>query len=264
LNYIDTHSHLFLDEFKDDIDKVIERAVSKGLKYIVLPNIDSSTIDALISTCKKHPAICFPTIGLHPTSVNSSFEKEIDIVEQYLRNYNSDKTNKYFLAIGETGIDLYWDKDYFEQQKKAFIRQLQLSVDYNLPIIIHSRNSLNEIIEIIQHSTFDIQHFKGIFHCFPGNTEQAKKVIDFGFKIGIGGVVTFKNSGMQEVVKNIDLKEIVLETDSPYLSPDPHRGKRNESSYIPIVAEKIAQIKQISVETVALTTTRTATELFDF
>ena len=272
MTYIDTHSHLFLEEFKDDLNFAIERSINKGLEYIVLPNIDSTTIDSLLDACKKFPDICLPVIGLHPTSVNDNYEKELDIVEHYLEQHNSFKMNNeqlktknYFFAIGETGIDLYWDKTFFEQQKKAFIRQLELSAKYDLPIIIHTRNSINETIEIITNSKLKTQNskLKGIFHCFPGTTEQAKTVIDLGFKIGIGGVVTFKNSGTQDIVKNIDLKDIVLETDSPYLAPVPYRGKRNESSYIPIIAEKIALIMGISIETVASVTTQTAKNLFN-
>jgi TatD DNase family protein len=268
---IDTHSHLFLKEFDNDLDAVIKRSVVKGIKHIILPNIDSTSIDRLINTCKSYPGICIPAMGLHPTSVKEDYEKELAIVQEFLEknilnsNNKQQTTNNYFCAIGETGIDLYWDKTYFEQQKISFLRQVDLALKYNLPIIIHSRNSLNEIFELLDSHEESLQSnnkLKGIFHCFPGNLQQAEKVISLGLMLGIGGVITFKNSGLQEVVKNIDLKHIVLETDSPYLAPDPFRGKRNESAYIYNIAMKIAQIKNISFDEVAEVTSQNAMNLF--
>ena len=245
---------MFLKEFEQDSDEVIDSAIKNGLKYIILPNIDSSTIHALVKTCEKYSGFCLPAMGLHPTSVKNDYENELKIIEQWLQEER-------FYAVGESGIDLYWDKTYFQQQKKAFIRQAELAVHYKLPLIIHSRNSLDEIFSLLDE--FNKPELTGIFHCFPGNSEQAKKVLDYGFKIGIGGVITFKNSGTSEVIKNIDLNEIVLETDSPFLAPVPHRGKRNESSYLNLIAEKIADIKSTSIENVADITTKNAIELFN-
>jgi TatD DNase family protein len=249
----DTHSHLFLEEFNHDRKEAIQRAKGKGIKYILLPNVDSTTIKSLTDTCNDFPDYCLPAMGLHPTSVKDNYRDELTIVEQWL---DKDK----FYAIGETGIDLYWDKTYFEQQKLAFIRQTELAINFKLPIIIHSRNSLDELIALVE--KINNPSLKGIFHCFPGDSEQAKKVIDLGFKIGIGGVVTYNNSGMQQVVRDIELREIVLETDSPYLPPVPYRGRRNESSYLYFIAEKISQIKDISFDSVAEITTDNAIKLF--
>jgi TatD DNase family protein len=265
VTFIDTHAHLFLEEFCNDLDLAVRRAADNGIEKIIIPNIDSTTINILLGTCSRFPGVLFPAIGLHPTSVNDDYEKELAVVEKFLEKHGSIENPELFYAIGETGIDLYWDKTYFEQQRKAFVKQLELSDKYRLPVIIHSRNSIKELTELIssyneQRTTGSEQ--RGVFHCFPGNAEQAKEVISLGFKIGIGGVITFKNSGLQEVVKNIDLADIVLETDAPYLAPAPHRGKRNESSYINLIAEKIAEIKGVSIEEVAAATTQTAVNLF--
>ncbi len=249
---IDTHSHLFLEEFDKDRGEAIKRAIEKGVKHIVLPNVDCSTAKSLIDICQEFPDNCFPAMGLHPSSVKANYKDELAIIEQYFDKHK-------FYAIGETGIDLYWDKTYFEEQKIVFKRQIELSIHYELPIIIHSRNSINEIIDVLN----PYSGLKGIFHCFPGDSEQAKKVIDMGFMLGIGGVVTYKNSEMQEVVRNTELKHLVLETDAPYLTPAPFRGKRNESSYIYFIAEKIALLKGVPIETVAEETTNNALSLFN-
>ena len=253
--FIDTHTHLFLDEFKDDRFSCITKAVDLGIKYMILPNIDSTTVEPLLQTVSEYPHNCFPALGLHPTSVKNNYKEELKIAESWMSKVK-------FYAIGETGIDLYWDKTFIvEQEKKHLYNRQNIAIHYKLPIIIHSRNSLDELISIIEYH--NNPELYGVFHCFPGNTEQAKKVIAYGFKIGIGGVVTYKNSSMQEVVKDTDLQHILLETDSPYLPPVPFRGKRNESSYICYIAEKISQIKQLPIEKVAEFTSANALKLFN-
>jgi len=252
--FIDTHTHLYLDEFSDDLNQVVEKAINKGVKYMLLPNIDSTSIEKMLKLCQTFPDNCFPMIGLHPTSVKSNFENELKIVENYLAKSN-------FYAIGEIGIDLYWDKTFYKEQLEAMRFQIHLAKERNLPIVIHSRNSFDEVFTVLSELKFP--EMRGVFHCFSGSVDQAKKVIaELGFKLGIGGVVTFKNSGLDKVVKEIDLKDIILETDSPFLAPLPFRGKRNESAYTIIIAEKIAAIKNIAIEEVANETTNTALELF--
>ena len=252
--FIDTHTHLYLNEFSDDLNQVVEKAINKGVKYMLLPNIDSTSIEKMLKLCQTFPDNCFPMIGLHPTSVKSNFENELKIVENYLAKSN-------FYAIGEIGIDLYWDKTFYKEQLEAMRFQIHLAKERNLPIVIHSRNSFDEVFTVLSELKFP--EMRGVFHCFSGSVDQAKKVIaELGFKLGIGGVVTFKNSGLDKVVKEIDLKDIILETDSPFLAPLPFRGKRNESAYTIIIAEKIAAIKNIAIEEVANETTNTALELF--
>jgi len=251
---VDTHTHLYADEFNADRKQIIEQAINRGVKRMYLPNIDSSSIVALFNLEKDFPENCFPMMGLHPCSVNNKYSDELKVVEHWLQK-------KKFYALGEIGIDLYWDKTFLNQQKDAFKRQIEMAKKYKLPIVIHTRNSFNEVYEIVK--VMNNENLKGIFHCFSGTNEDAEKIISLGgFKMGIGGVLTFKNSGLDKVVEQIDMKHLVLETDSPYLAPVPHRGKRNESSYIKLVAEKLAEIKNISIETVAEITTKNALEIF--
>jgi len=251
--YIDTHSHIYLPEFDTDRNLAVQRAIAIGVEKIVLPNIDAASVVPMLSLADTYPQNCFPLMGLHPTSVKENYEDELQIVEQQL------KTRKYY-GIGEIGIDLYWDTTFKHQQQLAFAHQIELALQYHLPIVIHARNSLPEIFEVL--AGFENRMPKGVFHCFPGNVEQAQKAIHYGFFIGIGGIVTFKNSGLDKVVKNIDIQHIVLETDSPYLAPVPHRGKRNESSYIPLVAQKVAEIKNVPLGVVERLTTANALNLF--
>jgi TatD DNase family protein len=250
---IDTHTHIYLEEFNNDRDESIRKAIDRGIKYLLLPNIDTDSVENMLAVCKKHPGVCFPMIGLHPTSVTTYYEQSLEILKTFFRHQQ-------FLAIGETGIDLYWDKTLLAEQEKAFIIQLYWAVKYDLPIVIHSRNSLNEIFKILRE--FKGNTPKGIFHCFPGSAKQAKEAIEMGFKIGIGGVVTYKNSGMAKVVEAIDLKHILLETDAPFLPPVPYRGQRNESAYIYEIAVFVAQIKNLPIEEVAEITSKNAAELF--
>jgi len=255
----DTHTHLYAAEFAEDCEQLIQTAINKGVKRFFMPNIDSNSIDGMLGLSEKFPLNCFPMIGLHPCSVNANYKEELLIVEKWL-------ARKKFYAIGEIGIDLYWDNTYFEQQKEAFLHQIELAEKYNLPIVIHSRNSFDEIYELlknhIENNELIGNPLRGIFHCFSGNLEQAKKVIALGFKLGIGGVVTFKNSGLDKVISEISLEHIVLETDAPYLAPTPFRGKRNIPEYLLLIAEKVASIKETTLHEVERITTYNSIQIF--
>lgn len=252
--FVDTHSHLYLSEFDNDIDKIIVESKQLNITKHILPSIDSKNYSNLMNLVSKDFEIFFPLIGLHPCSVKDDWKKEISFVESKIKEHK-------FFGIGETGIDLYWDKTYINEQKLTFEIQLQLAINNNLPIVIHQRNSFKEIFEILEN--FRFQNLKGVFHCFAGDTEIAFKCIDYGFLLGVGGVVTYKNSLLAEVVSKIDLKNLILETDSPFLPPVPHRGKRNQPTYLPIIASKIAEIKNIDIEEVAEKTSENAVSLFN-
>ena len=252
----DTHTHLYSKEFDADRTILIEKAIDAGISRLFMPNVDSDSIPGLFQVEKQFPSTCFAMMGLHPCSVNATYQHELMVVEHWL-------SKRKFVAIGEIGIDLYWDKTFFEQQQDAFRRQVVLAKKYNLPYVIHSRNSFDEVMEIV--NEFKNDNIKAIFHCFSGNVQQAEQVIAAGnFKLGIGGVVTFKNSGLDKVVEAIDIKHLVLETDAPYLAPVPHRGKRNEPDHLVLIAKKIAEIKNISVEEVAEVTTQNSKDVFGF
>lgn len=255
MKFVDTHCHLYLSEFAEDIVAAFDRATFAGVEKILLPNIDSTSWKPMLELFRKYPGICFPMAGLHPTSVfPETIENELSEVTRQLETGN-------YIAVGEIGIDLYWDKTHQALQEEVFRTQLQWAKKHKLPVAIHVRNSYNEVWRIVkQELTSDL---KGVFHCFPGNEIQASQVIEAGFKLGIGGVVTFKNSGMQQVVKTVGPENIILETDAPFLAPAPYRGKRNEPSYIPIIAQKVAALCEISVEEVAEITTRNALALFN-
>jgi TatD DNase family protein len=249
----DTHTHLYLKEFEADINAVIERAVFEGVRKFYLPAIDSSETERLTSLEQKFPLQCIAMAGLHPCSVKAEFKIELDIVYTQL-------TQRSFAAIGETGLDFYWDTTFTKEQYESFEQQIQWAIDFKLPIILHTRNATQQTIEVIKNHK--AENLRGIFHCFSGTAVQAQEVIDLGFYLGIGGVVTYKNAGLAEVIKDISLNHIVLETDSPYLTPVPYRGKRNESSYLKIIAEKLAEVKNVTVEEVAEITTMNAEQLF--
>ena len=250
---IDTHSHIYLEQFDNDLDRVIKNAVEVGVEKIILPNINFDSIIKMQAVKLAYPLITELAIGLHPTSVNYNYKKSLNLI------YNGFDIAEY-VAIGEVGIDLYWDKTFIEQQKDAFDYQIELAKLYNIPIIIHSRNSFDDIIDVLKpHVSSGV---KGVFHCFPGNSKQAKLVIDMGFYVGIGGILTYKNSNMPEVVENIPLEYILLETDAPYLSPVPKRGKRNEPAYVKYVAEMIARIAATSYESVCKITGDNAKQVF--
>ncbi|MCF6364955.1 MAG: TatD family hydrolase [Bacteroidales bacterium] len=250
----DTHTHLFVKEFDNDRDKVIKQAINSGITKMILPGINSSYIEIQNLLAKQYPKNCFPATGLHPSDVKENYKDEISVVEQQL------KTKKY-IAVGEIGLDLYWDKTFLNQQQDAFKQQIILAKEHKLPIIIHVREAFNEVFRIVDN--LNDNDLTGVFHSFTGNTEQAKKILAYGgFKIGINGIVTFKNSGLDKVVENIDIKHLVLETDSPYLSPIPKRGKRNESSHLIHIAQKISEIKNIPINKLAEITTGNAVEVF--
>lgn len=251
---IDTHTHLFSEEFKQDIDVVIQNATNVGVEKMLLPNVDLETIDALHDLAKKYPGICYPMMGLHPCSVKENWEDELQGIKKNL------DTNNY-CAIGEIGIDLYWDKTTFEFQEKAFRQQIIWAKEKKLPVAIHVRNAFDETFKIVDE--LNDENLTGVFHCFTGNIHQANHIINYGgFKLGIGGVVTFKNGGLDIVLPHIDLSHLVLETDSPYLAPVPYRGKRNESAYLKIIAERLAQIKGVTFEEVDEVTSYNALSLF--
>ncbi|NBC82861.1 MAG: YchF/TatD family DNA exonuclease [Bacteroidetes bacterium] len=252
--FVDTHTHLYLQQFDTDRDHVMEAAQHAGIGKMFLPGIDSTYTNRMLALCNEYPELCYPMIGLHPTSVKNGWQKEMDHVHETLNNHT-------FYGIGETGIDLYWDKSTLEDQKMAFREQIQLAMDNQLPLIIHARDSFNEILEVLEQENSD--KLFGIFHCFTGNYEQANRILELkGFKLGIGGVVTFKNAGLDKVVSRLDLANIVLETDSPYLAPAPFRGKRNETAYLVKVAEKLSDIYGLPIEDIENVTTRNALNLF--
>jgi TatD DNase family protein len=251
--FTDTHTHLFVEQFKDDLPEVIEKALNTGVKKMFLPNIDLDSISFLQKTASHYKECCFPMMGLHPTSIEGSPEKVLDEMEILL------KTGEY-AGVGETGTDAYWDKTWLKEQEQSFIRHIHWGEKYDLPVIIHSRETLERNIEIIE--THSKKPQSGIFHCFNGTIEQSERIIDLGYYMGIGGVVTFKNSGMAEIIREIPLEYMVLETDSPWLAPHPHRGKRNESSFIPIIAQKVADIKGLKIEEIEHITTENAKKIF--
>jgi TatD DNase family protein len=251
---IDTHAHLYSKQFNGDREAVLERARTEGVTKVYLPAVDSESHERMLELEAAHPDFCIAMIGLHPCSVNDeSIEKELKIVEKYI-------SDRPFCAIGEIGIDLYWDKTTVEVQKRAFIQQMHWAQDLGVPIIIHSRESIDVVIDILQKNTFYTEG--GILHCFTGNVEQGQKLIDMGFYLGIGGVATYKNGGLEPVISHFSLEHFVLETDAPYLAPIPHRGKRNESSYVKHVAQRMADIKMTDFEEVSRVTTLNAEKIF--
>jgi len=253
--FVDSHSHIYSEEFSSDRDEAIARAVEAGVSKIILPNIDSSTIKPLLDLADSEPKLFVPLLGLHPTSVKEDFRKELEIIEYWFGK-------RKFAGIGEIGIDLYWDKTFINEQIEVFKIQIDWAKKMRIPIVIHVRDSFQEVIDVLQQKKD--ASLNGVFHSFTGSIEQAAQVIDLGFKIGIGGIVTFKNSGLDSTVQNIDLENILLETDSPWLAPVPHRGRRNETAFITVVAAKIASLHETSIEEVARITTQNAQQLFGF
>jgi len=253
MKLIDTHTHLYVKEFETDIDKVIERANAEGVEKFYLPAIDSSETQAMLALEKKNHGTIFAMAGLHPCSVKANFKDELEKIEEQL-------VLREFVAIGETGLDFYWDTTFKKEQFESLHIHAQWALQYKRPLVIHTRNSMRETIDVVKE--YFGKGLYGVFHCFSGTLENANEIIAAGFFLGIGGVLTFKNSGLAEVIKDVDLKNLVLETDSPYLAPVPFRGKRNESSYIKYIAEKLASVKNISVEEVAQQTNKNAEFLF--
>lgn len=252
--WIDTHAHIYVKEFDIDRTDVLARCTELQVEKIYMPNIDHASIDLMLEVEAKYPQQCLPMMGLHPCSVKKDFEKELYLVENWL-------TKRRFAALGEMGTDLYWDKTFWEQQQEAFKIQTGWAKKYQLPLVIHCRESIDETIALLE--PFAGFGLTGVFHCFSGTAEQAKKIYDLGFYVGIGGVATFKNGGMDAVIPNLAIDRIVLETDSPYLAPVPHRGKRNTPEYIPLIAARVAALKNISVEKVMQHTYSNTCKLFD-
>ncbi len=252
--WIDTHAHLYAKQFDNDREEMLQRAMRSGVQRFYLPNIDSGSIEGMLKLEAAHPDHCFAMMGLHPCSVKENYKEELAIVKSWL-----DKRS--FCAVGEIGIDLYWDKTFFEQQKEAFRTQIGWAKELDLPIVIHARDSLEEILEIVTEEKDE--RLRGIFHCFGGSVEQADRIRELGFLMGIGGVLTFKKSGLDQVLKEVPLESLVMETDAPYLAPVPYRGKRNESGYIPDIGAKLAEAKGCSMEEVCKATTKNALKLFE-
>ena len=253
MQIIDTHTHLYLKQFNQDIDDVIKRAINNGVDKFIFPAIDSSYSKQMHDLQSKYSKNIYLMSGLHPVSVKENYKDELGLVVKSLKDHN-------YVAIGEIGIDLYWDKTFLKQQQDAFEFQIRLAISNDLPIVIHCREGFNEIFEILDAEKHE--KLRGVFHCFTGTLDQAKRAINLGFKLGIGGVVTFKNGGIDKFINQISINNIVLETDSPYLSPVPFRGKRNESSYIKYVLSKLSELYEISEEELAKLTTENSKNIF--
>lgn len=250
---IDTHAHIYLEHFEEDLNEVIDRALDAGVTRVLLPNIDEETIDDMLALEERYPGVCYPMMGLHPCSVKEDYEQALEKVAWWLKQRS-------FLAVGEMGTDLYWDKTFWKEQQEAFRFQCELALEHDLPVVIHCRDSINETINLV--SDYSERNLKGVFHCFTGTVDQGKELTDMGFYLGLGGVSTFKNGGMDQVIPFLDRSKIILETDSPYLTPTPHRGKRNEPAYVEIIADKIAEYLNMEKEAVDQLTTANANALF--
>ncbi len=253
MNLIETHAHLYAEAFKSDRAEALQRAASAGVSTILLPNIDHTSIDALLALEAQAPTVCRAMMGLHPCSVTPAFDQELYLVEEWLGK-------RPFVAVGECGIDLYWDKTHLAEQQQALRVQLQLAKQYQLPIVLHTRDAFAETAALVEEAQDGT--LRGVFHCFSGSVAEAERAIALGFKLGIGGVVTFKNGGLDKVLPHIGLEHLVLETDCPYLAPVPYRGKRNEPAYLPLMLHRVAELLARHPEEVAAATTATATQLF--
>ena len=253
MNFIDTHTHLYLKDFDVDIDEEIRKSISLGISEFYLPSIDSSYTNRMLDLKNKYPNEIKLMMGLHPTHIGADYKIEIDHVKKMLGEVE-------FSAVGEIGIDLYWNKKNVKNQINIFIQQIEIALSNKLPIVVHCRDAFDEVYKVLLN--FKKDNLSGIFHCFTGTNEEAKKIIDLNFKLGVGGVVTFKNGGIDKFLNQIPLASIVLETDAPYLAPHPHRGRRNKSSYLVIIAEKIARIYNLPIEKIAQQTTKNARSVF--
>ena len=251
--WIDTHTHLYLEQFDDDRSEVVQRALDQGVERMYLPNVDSRTIDAMLSLEGQYPGKVIAMMGLHPCSVKDNYKEELRLVEDWLNRRD-------FCAIGEIGIDLYWDKTHVGEQKEAFLTQVRWAKELGKPVVIHSRDSIELILELLRPEKDE--RLRGIFHCFTGTCEQAQAVMDLGFYLGIGGVLTFKNSGLDKVLATVPLEYLVLETDAPYLAPVPYRGKRNESAYVALVGAYLADVKRVPLEEAGRVTSENARNIF--
>ena len=253
MNFIDTHTHLYLKDFDIDIDEEIKKSISLGIHEFYLPSIDSSYTNRMLDLKNKYPNEIKLMMGLHPTHIGADYKIEIDHIKKMLGEVE-------FSAVGEIGIDLYWNKKNVKNQIKIFIQQIEIALSNKLPIVVHCRDAFDEVYKVLLN--FKKDNLSGIFHCFTGTKEEAKKIIDLNFKLGIGGVVTFKNGGIDKFLNQIPLASVVLETDAPYLAPHPYRGRRNKSSYLVIIAEKIARIYNLPIEKIAQQTTKNARSVF--
>lgn len=251
--YVDTHAHIYHEDFRNDRDDMLNRCREVKVDRIFMPNVDHTSIDDMMELETRSEGMCHAMMGLHPCSVKKDFERELYVVEDWL-------SKRQFAAVGEIGTDLYWDKTLFDKQKEAFNIQVGWAKKYRLPVVIHCRESIDETIALVEQAKDDT--LTGIFHCFTGNADQARRITEMGFLLGIGGVATFKNGGLDKVLPDIRLEHLVLETDSPYLAPVPYRGKRNEPAYIPLVASRVGEIKEVSVDEVMRVTTQNALRLF--
>lgn len=253
MRMIDTHAHIYLTEFDEDRDQIVQFAEKESVRKILLPAVSAETHEAMLETEASFPGNCQAMMGLHPCSVKADYLDELKIARQYLEK-------RKFIAVGEIGLDFYWDKTFTKEQYAAFHEQIEWAKHFDIPVVIHSRNSTDECIDVVkEHQKGKL---KGVFHCFSGNPEQAKKIIELDFYLGIGGVLTFKNSGLDKAIENIDLSRLLLETDAPYLAPVPFRGKRNEPSFLKYVVQKLAEVKSVSIDEVANVTTANAEDLF--
>lgn len=250
---IDTHAHIYASEFDNDRDQVVERALAQGIEKILLPNIDLDSIEPMLQTEAAYPEVCRSMMGLHPCYVDGNVKQTLEVIHSWFAKHN-------FIAVGEIGIDLYWDKTYKAEQEMAFTTQLNWAKEMKLPVVIHTRDSIQETLALLEKEQDG--SLSGVFHCFGGSVEEAKAINDLGFHLGLGGVTTFKNGGMDKVIPHLDMDFVILETDCPYLAPVPHRGKRNEPSYIPLVAERIASLRELSIDDVQAMTNRNANRLF--
>lgn len=251
--FIDTHAHLYDNRFESDRDDMIRRSLDAGVTKLYLPNCDSTTIAPMMDLAAQWPQHCFPMMGVHPCYIKENYKEELAIAEEWLQR-------RQFAAVGEIGLDYYWDTTFVAQQKEAFNIQMDWALQYDLPIVIHTRESISDGIDMVRAKQNG--RLKGVFHCFGGSLEEAKQIIGLGFYLGIGGVATYKKSTLPDVLREIPLEHIVLETDAPYLAPVPYRGRRNESAYIPIIGTTIAAVKNCSIEEVAAITTKNAGKLF--
>ncbi|TVP44767.1 MAG: TatD family deoxyribonuclease [Mongoliibacter sp.] len=253
MKFTDTHAHIYSNKYDSDRDSVIRNSQELGVEKIYMPNIDVESIDAMLEAELRYPGICIPMMGLHPCDVNKDFEKQLYVMEEWIHK-------REFAGIGETGLDLYWDKTFFEQQKEALRIQVQWAKEKKWPLILHCRESMDETIAIIQEEKSD--DLRGIFHCFSGSQKQAKEIMDLGFLLGIGGVSTYKNGGLDKVIPEIGIDHLVLETDGPYLAPVPHRGKRNSPEYIPLIAQRVADLADVPLEEVSRITQMNSQKIF--
>jgi TatD DNase family protein len=253
MELIDTHTHLYLPEFDEDRDEMVKRAVSSGVVKLLMPNIDTDSVNRMLSAADRYKGICYPMIGLHPTSVKKDYREQLDKLESIAHE-------QAFIAIGEIGIDLYWDKTHLKEQREALKRQIAFAISSSLPVVIHSRESFHELFSVLEE--FRGEALSGVMHAFSGNMQDAEKAVGMGFKLGIGGPLTFKNSSLADITKEIGIEHIVLETDSPYLAPVPYRGKRNESIYIGLVNKKLSEVMEMDEKEVARKTFENSCRLF--